>query len=140
MVVKYYRFLQSLRTLIRNLAPSSLGYHYLKHLIMANNSLLQISQLYLARLSYFKKYTIGCSISSLLYQNRMPLVIQLDKLASTTLFQFRLKYQSIGAVVNITFRQAKAFLYSLLKIKALFFWVKTIRGKTRVERLLINRQ
>ena len=70
----------------------------------------------------------------------MPLVTQLDKLASITLFQFRLKYQSIGAVVNITFRQVKAFLYSLLKIKALSFQVKAIRGKTRAEKLLINYQ
>ena len=68
----------------------------------------------------------------------MPLVTQLDKLASTTLFWFRLKYQSIGIVVNITFRQAKAFLYSLLKIKVLSFQVKAIRGKTRAEKLLIN--
>ena len=70
----------------------------------------------------------------------MPLVMQLDKLAFITLFQFRLKCQSIGAVVNITFRQAKAFLYSLLKIKVLSFWVRAIRGKTRAEKLLINRQ
>ena len=70
----------------------------------------------------------------------MPLVIQLDKLASITLLQFRLKYYSIGAVVNITFRQIKAFLYSLLKIKALSFQVRAIRGKTRVEKLLINYQ
>ena len=70
----------------------------------------------------------------------MPLVMQLDKLASITLFQFRLKYQSIGVVVNITFRQAKAFLYSLLKIKALSLQVRAIRGKTRAEKLLINRQ
>ena len=68
----------------------------------------------------------------------MPPVIQLDKLASITLFQFRLKCQSIDAIVNITFRQAKAFLYSLLKIKALSFWVRAIRGKTRAEKLLIN--
>ena len=70
----------------------------------------------------------------------MPLVIQLDKLASIILIQFRLKYQSIGAVVNITFRQVKAFLYSLLKIKALSFQVRAISGKTRVEKLLINYQ
>ena len=70
----------------------------------------------------------------------MPLIIQLDKLASIILIQSRLKYQSIGAVVNITFRQVKTFLYSLLKIKALSFQVRAIRGKTRVEKLLINRQ
>ena len=70
----------------------------------------------------------------------MPLVIQLNKLAFITLIQFRLKYQSIDTVVNITFRQVKAFLYSLLKIKALFFQVRAIRGKTRVEKLLINYQ
>ena len=70
----------------------------------------------------------------------MPLVIQLDKLAFIILIQFRLKYQSTSAVVNITFRQAKAFLYFLLKIKALFFQVRAIRGETRAEKLLINRQ
>ena len=70
----------------------------------------------------------------------MPPVTQLDKLASTILIRSGLKYQSTGAVVNITFRQAKAFLYSLLKIKALSFQVRAIRGKTRVEKLLINRQ
>ena len=70
----------------------------------------------------------------------MPLVIQLDKSASIILFQFRLKYQSIGTVVNITFRQVKAFLYFLLKIKVLSFQVRAIKGKTRVEKLLINRQ
>ena len=43
-------------------------------------------------------------------------------------------------VVNITFRQIKAFLYSLLKIKALSLQVRAIRGKTRAEKLLINRQ
>ena len=66
--------------------------------------------------------------------------MQLDELASITLFQFRLKYQSIGVVVNITFRQVKAFLYSLLKIKVLSFQVRAIRGKIRAEKLLINRQ
>ena len=70
----------------------------------------------------------------------MPPVTQSDKLASITLIQFRLKYQSIGAVVNITFRQVKAFLYFLLKIKALSFQVRAIRGKTRAEKLLINYQ
>ena len=70
----------------------------------------------------------------------MPLVTQLDKSASIILIQFRLKCQSIGAVVNITFKQAKAFLYSLLKIKALSFRVRVISGKTRAEKLLINRQ
>ena len=70
----------------------------------------------------------------------MPLVTQSDKLASITLIRFRLKYQSIGAVVNITFKQAKAFLYSLLKIKALSFQVRVISSKTRVEKLSINRQ
>ena len=70
----------------------------------------------------------------------MPLVIQLDKLASIILIQFRLKYQSIGVVVNITFRQVKAFLYSLLKIKALSFQVRAISSKARAEKLLINYQ
>ena len=70
----------------------------------------------------------------------MPLVTQLDKLASIILIWFRLKYQSTGAVVNITFRQIKAFLHSLLKIKALSFRVRAIRGKTRAEKLLINYQ
>ena len=70
----------------------------------------------------------------------MPLVTQLDKLASITLFWFRLKCQSISAVVNMTFRQVKAFLHSLLKIKALSFWVRAIRGETRAKQLLINCQ
>ena len=70
----------------------------------------------------------------------MPLVIQLDKSASITLIWFRLKYQSTGIVVNITFRQVKAFLYSLLKVKTLSFQVRAIRGKTRAEKLLINSQ
>ena len=70
----------------------------------------------------------------------MSLVTQLDKSASITLFQFRSKCQSIDIVVNITFRQTKAFLYSLLKIKALSFQVRAIRGKTKAEKLLINYQ
>ena len=70
----------------------------------------------------------------------MPLGIQSDKSASITFIQFGLKYQSIGAVVNITFKQVKAFLYSLLKIKALSFQVRATSSKTRVEKLLINRQ
>ena len=70
----------------------------------------------------------------------MPLVTQLDKLASITLIQFRLKYQSIGAVINITFRQIKTFLYSLLKVKVLFFQLRAISSKTRAEKLLINYQ
>ena len=44
----------------------------------------------------------------------------------------------MGAVVNITFRYAKAFLHFLLKIKALSFWVRAIRGKAKAEKLLIN--
>ena len=66
--------------------------------------------------------------------------MQLDKLASIILIQFRLKYQSTGVVVNITFKQAKAFLYSLLKIKALSFQVRATSSETRAEKLLINRQ
>ena len=62
--------------------------------------------------------------------------MQLDESASIILFQFRLKCQSIGIVVNITFSQVKAFLYSLLKIKALSFQVRAIRGKTRAEKLV----
>ena len=70
----------------------------------------------------------------------MPPVIQSDKSASIILIRFRLKYQSIGTVVNITFRQVKAFLHSLLKEKVLSFQVRATSGKTRVEKLLINRQ
>ena len=70
----------------------------------------------------------------------MPLVTQSDKSASIILFQFGLKCQSISVVVNITFRQVKAFLYSLLKIKVLSFQVRAIRGKTRAKKLLINYQ
>ena len=43
-------------------------------------------------------------------------------------------------VVNITFRYVKAFLYSLLKIKALSFQVRVISSKTRAENLLIKHQ
>ena len=68
----------------------------------------------------------------------MPLVTWLDKSVSIILFWFRSKYQSTGAVVNITFRYIKAFLYFLSKIKALSFQVRATKGKARTEKLSIN--